>query len=154
MDQGVQQNNDLPQNTRTIENDPCYKLVATENTSMLIPTIQDVYIVYGTTPNYASIRDPNKGSWVIQAFVEVVRKHYRFIEFDGLIRRVQNRLKIIAKDRNVQIHQTISYEKRGVTKKFYIIPCLFKIQLYAKIVLCCCLSWLCLSYFMHALLHS
>lgn len=148
MDHGVSQNSVLPQNQITIENDPCHLSVTIEKTAMLVPTIQDFYIIYGTTPNYAAIRDPKKGSWIIQAFVEVLEDNYDYVDFDGLMRRVQDRLRTLSEESGVQIYQTLSCEKRGVTKKFYIAPCLLKINKFLKcsmftyiVLVCVCGFW-------------
>lgn len=100
----------------------------TETKPTAVPTTQNFYIISATIPNYASIRERKRGSWVIQAFVEVLDMYYRYIDFDGLMRRVQDRLIIISEESSAKIFQTIETKKRGETRKFYISPCWAKLH--------------------------
>lgn len=88
-------------------------------------TTKDFYICYGTIPNYASLRDSQQGSWFIQAFVQILAMHSHNKEFDDLMRLVQTRLYKIGQENNVLVQQSMSYEKRGSTKKFYLNPGLY-----------------------------
>lgn len=109
---------------------PWNTLLKSTPSNEVVSTVQDVYIVYGTTPNFATVRDPNRGSWFVQAFVNIFYNNYETLDFDSLMRRVQYRLKKMGEAHNVKIRQTIAYEQRGVTKKFYISPASFKLNYY------------------------
>lgn len=114
-DRGVPQKNIQ---SRTIESDSSNKYGSTQKAYLTVPTIQDVFICYGTVPDYASFRDPKQGTWFIQAFVKTFEEHSHDTEFDGLMKLLQTKLFEISKQHNV--HQTMSRESRGPTKNFFL----------------------------------
>lgn len=117
----MQLNSSQPRNLSKIEFD---LQSPTKNVSQPVksPTFQDVYICCGTIPNYAALRHTQDGSLFIQAFVEVLAEYSHAYDFDELMTLVQSKLNVITKQYKVNTFQTISYEKRGVTKKLHINP--------------------------------
>lgn len=115
-------------NSNIIETDPSTISIPAQNTPQLVPTIQDVFVCYATSPNYASLRDPQEGTLLISAFVETFAMHSHNTDLDDLMKLVQTKINRISNEYRVEnrLFQTIDFRQLGPTKKFYINPGLYR----------------------------
>ncbi|XP_072943375.1 caspase Dronc-like isoform X2 [Epargyreus clarus] len=81
--------------------------------------VSDILIAYSTVPGFVSYRDPEKGSWYIQALCEVfaARAHERHVH--DLLTLVDQRLATTFPG------QTSSYENWGFNRRLYLHPGLY-----------------------------
>lgn len=108
----------LAQSLNTIKTDCSTESLATKKPSQLISTVQNVFICYGTTPNYTAFRHRTKGSCFVQAFVLTLAKYSYKRDLDRLMKKVQKKLTKITKKYKINF-QSMTYEQRGTTKIFY-----------------------------------
>ncbi|KAL1139365.1 hypothetical protein AAG570_006349 [Ranatra chinensis] len=64
------------------------------NISYKIPSMADFFIAYSTAEGYYSWRHPEKGTWFIQSFCQVLNDHYRTLDFQKIMTRVSHRVAI------------------------------------------------------------
>eukprot|EP00092_Neocalanus_flemingeri_P020369 GFUD01022067.1.p1 GENE.GFUD01022067.1~~GFUD01022067.1.p1 ORF type:complete len:449 (-),score=114.34 GFUD01022067.1:342-1688(-) len=84
------------------------------------PTWEDMIIAYSTIPGYASMRDPDKGTWFVQSLVEVFMSHAHDTELVDLLRMTSERLSQFTNE--IGEKQTCNVEMRHLYKRIYFNP--------------------------------
>jgi len=57
-----------------------------------IPTFSNMFIMQSTIPLYKSYRDKNRGSWLVQSFCQVMKKHAHELELDMIWKLVEAKI--------------------------------------------------------------
>ncbi|KAK3586316.1 hypothetical protein CHS0354_019976 [Potamilus streckersoni] len=86
--------------------------------SQPIPTLQDMVIAASTLPGHVSWRDDNKGSWFIQAIVEVFQEFSKTHHILDMLVRVNRRVAQNLHKNKVQLPQSINM----LTKDWFLNP--------------------------------
>jgi len=84
------------------------------------PTWEDMCIAYSTIPGYTSQRDPDKGTWFIQALVEIFMNHSHEKELIDLLRMTSDYLSKFTNSYGEK--QTCNVEMRHLYKRIYFNP--------------------------------
>lgn len=77
-------------------------------------------ICYATVPGYNAFRDPNMGSWYIEAMCKVFAEHAHDTHLEDLLKLIG----LILEQRRTEYSelQTASNEDRGFTKRLFFNP--------------------------------
>ncbi|XP_072166109.1 caspase-2-like [Diadema setosum] len=92
------------------------------------PENADMFICYATSEGYVSLRNPDNGSWFIQALCEelIVRAHkddlYTIMtKVSQRVKRLEGDVKL-SNERKVHTYQTPQIVCQGIGKKIYFLP--------------------------------
>ena len=81
------------------------------------PTFTDMFIVYSTVGGFASVRHPERGTWLMEALCSVFWKHAREVELEQLMKMVDRRVSENEEDDGSK--QVCEIVQRGFNKYFY-----------------------------------
>lgn len=73
-----------------ISSHPCHTAVSSDSSlpRSVIPPEADFVLAFATAPGYVSYRDPEHGTWFIQALVEVIRRDHHLHHFLEILTEV------------------------------------------------------------------
>lgn len=85
-----------------------------------IPSFSDMKICYSTIQGYNAFRDPDHGSWYVNALCRVFAEHAHDTHLEDLLKLIGTVLAQV-RNENAQL-QTPSNEDRGFTKQLFFNP--------------------------------
>ncbi len=83
-------------------------------------TSSDIKICYATVPGFETHRDPDTGSWYVQALCEVFARHAHEDHLDDMLKMIGEKTSRIRTDKGEL--QTTSTEENGFHKHLYFNP--------------------------------
>ncbi|KAI3420785.1 Ced-3p [Globodera pallida] len=87
----------------------------------LFPTNADRLIAYSALPKHASMREHRKGSWFIQAFCKIARKHAMDLDIVEILTRTRSLVAQMHVSRQIRFLQ-VPQNEDALLKKFYFFP--------------------------------
>ncbi|XP_037071700.1 caspase-2-like [Pollicipes pollicipes] len=85
-----------------------------------LPEFGDLYLTYSTIPGYVSMRDLDRGTWLVQVLCEVIAEHACSHSLGEMHTIIHRRMETIITVDNEK--QTIETSQRGWRKKLYFNP--------------------------------